>query len=206
MNPDLLQRLLSEFRAKQLQANQANESRFQRILGPAQGAISESGYRGRETFARGELDKGFKAGQKRIAKRFAKTRGQIQLQGKGRGFAASSMLPQLDIAATRDESDAQEALEEQIRRERIGTLTGLAGDTLGFQERKQEIGPDPSQLLSLAGGLGRASGGGGIIQGQRRRLVQRLGQNVGAFSGRIKHDFTGGITSGAFRPLGFSFA
>jgi hypothetical protein len=77
-----------------------------------------------------------------------------------RGFGNSSLATTMQMGVNRERSAAQARLNDQLVRERAGYDTSITAGKLGAIERRNDIGPDPNQLIALAQGMGAARGGG----------------------------------------------
>lgn len=124
-------------------ANQANESRYQDILG---------GYEERMK----RLSEMSQQEQKDIRENWSNRKGGGQQDLVSRGLADTSALQTMQMGYDR-QSDAEIA---RANDRRLQQEMSMMKDVLDFKERREDTGPDINQMIGLQEGLGQYGGGG----------------------------------------------
>lgn len=151
--------LSSSFREMLDRANQANEARYQDVLG---------GYQSR--YERGmDMLKGMGQQEAKDISELADNQAALTRQRlTDRGLANSTVLDTMLSGVDREQAANIGRLYDRVRQQALQTDAGLSGDTLQFMERKDETGPDTNLLAQLAMAMGRGGyggGGGGFVGG-----------------------------------------
>lgn len=152
---DMLNTLAQSADERQRAAEEANEQRYRDIL---------SGYGSRFDRNMGTLEGMGDAEKASINRQFNALQSRNLQDAVGRGLAGTNILPGMRTLTERERTQELGNLNERLRRERIGLDTSLSGDTLGFMERRDDVGPNMDDLIRLAEGLGR-SGDADLITG-----------------------------------------
>jgi hypothetical protein len=144
-------------------ANQANEARYQDVLG---------GYQSRYQRAMDTLDGMGSQEARDINERYRSQESQRRQQLIGRGLGNSTVVNTMQMGNERERLNDMGRLQERLRGQYLSTDAGLTGDTLQFMERKTENGPSYELLARLSQGMGAAGygapaglGGGGGYMG-----------------------------------------
>ena len=161
------------------QANAVNEERFQTIKG---------GYEGLETEARGLLEGMGDTARRGIYERNRATESNRMQHLVDTGLYNSTNATTLMAGTSKRVGEEEAELDERLRGQELGVLTGVRGANLGFQERREDVQPDYAQLAMLAGDLGQWGEGGRGIYGQA------YNQTAGGSYGRPSSD--GGLPVG----------
>lgn len=135
-------------------ANQANEQRYQDILG---------GYQTREEAANALVQALGASQAEDINRSYAQSQAGMRQNMVDRGLFNTTVL---DSSARGIESDRQKSLRdltETIARIRLGTMLGTSGDRLGFMERRNDVGPDPMAYANLMMQMGAGGVGTGFV-------------------------------------------
>lgn len=130
-------------------AQSANLSRYSDILGQY-GAL----YGRTMTGLEGLGDEQRRA----ISSRYGALAGANQQDLVSRGLAGTTVLPSMRLGVERQKTQELNALEEQLRRERMGYDVALTGERLGFMERRTDQYPDYGPMMSMYGQYGQAGG------------------------------------------------
>ena len=142
--------LLNQFQTAQDEAKAANQKRYDQVLAEQDALKTRTlgGLEGLGNSARA----GIKADYAGLGSRL----GQDLVS---RGLANTTVGAQQQLGVAEKQNTAIQALEEQLRRERLGYDVNLTGDKLGFIERRDDTYPDMGQLAQLAQGLGTSGYG-----------------------------------------------
>ncbi len=177
------------------EARAENERRYGEILG---------GYNQRYGNAMGLLEGQGEQARADLASRFADTRGRQAAYLNARGLGGTTLAPTIQQGLASEEQSARGRLDEALRREKLGYMTGLSGDTLQFMERRTDAYPDYNQLQQLAYMQGQAggAGGGGLAGGTI--FHQGLGSR-GGFAGQYGKYPGGGQTGIALSGVNPSY-
>lgn len=141
------------FQNANMRANNANEDRYSQILG---------GYDSIEAEQRAITDKMYAASEDELDDEYSQLASKMTAQFTKNGFgpnqstAANSILQ----ANAKQKLRAKAALFDQMARTRMSPLD-TRRDKLAFMERRNDRGPDMSQLVGLMSQAGEAQGGGG---------------------------------------------
>lgn len=151
--PSFMDNLFGAYQDAYNQGVKTNEQRYQDILG---------GYRDRYGQAQGELDKLGATERANVERGFTAQSTAAQQDLMSRGVGQTTVAPTLQAGIERQKQQSLQSVEEGLARERLGTLSQLSGDTLGFMERRQDNYPGINQLVNLAMQLGNQGSGGGM--------------------------------------------
>lgn len=134
------------------QAKQANEARYQDILG---------GYQQR--YQRGmDMLSGLGQQQARdINELYDQQAGQQSQDLIGRGLGNSTVMQTMQTGNNRERNADLQRLNDSVRQQAMQTDSGLSGDELQFMERRNDQYPDYNLMASLAQGMGAAGYGAG---------------------------------------------
>ena len=178
LNDGTSSRAAEEFDKALKAANEANEARYQdilggyktrqEILGPEMEQMP-SHYADREFSIMGEMSGLGRAARADLNRRYDQEAGNVEQSLIDRGLGNTTVLGSM-TRGVRDQQDrAMNSLNEQLRRERLGYRTALSGDTLGaaersigarsmlyrepmdFMERREDLGPSDAYLNALLG-------------------------------------------------------
>lgn len=166
--------IAGQFKEMLDKANQANEARYQDVLG---------GYQSR--YERGlDLLKGMGQQEaKDIAELADNQAASTRQRLTDRGLANSTVLDTMLSGVDREQAANLGRLYDRVRQQALQTDAGLSGDTLQFMERRTDEGPEMQLLAQLmqklgAGGLGGGVGGGYASPSMGEPIFQRLGGRV----------------------------
>lgn len=158
------------------QAKQANEARYQDILG---------GYQQR--YQRGmDMLSGLGQQQARdINELYDQQAGQQSQDLIGRGLGNSTVMQTMQTGNNRERNADLARLNDQVRQQALQADSGLSADELQFMERRNDQYPDYGLMAQLAQGMGAAgygagggSGGGGFGGGGGYLSPQQLGYQI----------------------------
>lgn len=149
------QRLAREYQKSYDEAKAANESRYAEVL---------AGYRARETEAETTLAGMGAQEAKDITSRYAglRTQGQQGLVSRGMGallpsgmqtIRGGTVASTLNAGVARAETAEHARLQERLRAQRLNVMSGLQGQRLQFQERREDEYPDYGRLAQLSAGM-----------------------------------------------------
>lgn len=139
--------LAADYQTSYDEAKAVNEQRYAEIL---------KGYEDRYSGALVDLEGLGEQGTKDIQTAYQKLSASTSQGLINTGLHSTTIAPSMQRGVARGETDALARLNEQIRREKIGYTTGLSGEKLAFQERREDTYPDFNALLQLSQGLGQA--------------------------------------------------
>jgi DNA-binding XRE family transcriptional regulator len=148
--------LLSQYQSAMNRANQANEARYQDVLG---------GYQQR--YQRG-MDMLSGLGQqqsKDINELYDQQQGNINNNLINSGLMNSSVASTMAMGNNRERNADLGRLNDSVRQQAMAADAGLSGDTLQFMERKTEAQPNVALLAQIMQSLGVGGYGGGGIGG-----------------------------------------
>lgn len=148
--------LANAYQTAQDEARQANEQRYENILG---------GYQDRWQRAMAQLQGVGDQQRKDLNQRYDNNKGAVDQSLIARGMSNSTVSDSLKMGNERERNNAINRLEESLTRERLGYDTGLQGDLLQFMERRNDTYPDLNQLLQLAQMMGVATPQGASMGG-----------------------------------------
>jgi hypothetical protein len=150
----------NQFQAALNNARQANEARYQDILG---------GYQQRYQRGLGMLAGLGQQEGRDINELYDSQGSKINQDLIGRGLGNSSVMATMAMGNNRERNADLGRLNDRVRQQAMATDAGLSGDELQFMERRNDVGPDLSMLAQLAQGMGAAGygqgGGGGGMGG-----------------------------------------
>ena len=164
--PSDAQALIDEYTKAYGEAKEANEARYAEVLG---------GYRKRYNEALAELEGMGSQEKADITSRWNAESSKGQQDLTSRGLTGTTVLPTMKGMYEREKGSSLGRLDERLRREKIGLMTGLSGDTLGFMERREDVYPDLSMYANLASKYGQGSGAGGGVYGSFPNLNLSVG-------------------------------
>ncbi len=144
--------LASQFQSQLDRANQANEARYQDILG---------GYQSRYERGLGMLAGLGQQEGRDVNELYDNQAAQMQQNLIGRGLGNSTVLDTMRMGNERERNADLGRLNDRVRQQAMSQDANLSGDTLQFMERKNENGPQMQLLAQLAQQLGQGGGGGG---------------------------------------------
>jgi hypothetical protein len=157
-NPGLLEQLLAEYKGAHEKANQANESRYNDIIGFLNQRLTRNLGRSEGLGA---------ADRSAIDRDYDRLSANSDQDLISRGFRNSSVRQNVQRGVEEDRQYAVNRLNESLRREQTGIDLDASGDVISAMERRTDQHPDLNQLISLqmalgaAGQLGGYYGGGG---------------------------------------------
>lgn len=172
--------LAGQYQKAYAEAKSANEQRYADILG---------GYQQRQQAAMSALEGLGTAERAALQKQFGEAASRQSASLIGRGLGGTSVASSVAAKMATSQQESMDQLNERLTRERLGYQTGLSGDTLGFQERREDAYPDLNQMLMLAklkGQTGAQSGYGlgsmpwGYTMNQGGLNMQSFQPGVGA--------------------------
>ena len=142
--------LAGRFQEQFDRANQANEARYQDVLG---------GYQSR--YQRGlSMLAGLGQQEGRDINELYDAQGaKINQNLIGRGLGNSTITSTMAMGNERERNADLGRLNKRVRQQALAQDAGLSGDTLQFMERKTENAPSMELLDQLAQGVGAAGGG-----------------------------------------------
>jgi hypothetical protein len=140
---------------------------YDKYLGKVEGRYEDikGKYEGRRKRALGYLKGVGKQQRKDLAKRWSGQRAEQSQYLRQRGLSGTTIAPTMEQGSLEKEGAEGRRLEADLKREHVGYDVGLQGDTLGFMERREDIGPDYGQMERLAGMQGQANAGQGYQVG-----------------------------------------
>jgi hypothetical protein len=138
------------------EARRANEARYEEIKG---------GYQGRYDEAMGLLEGQGEQERADLQRQYDQAAGRQGAYLRGRGLGGTTLAPTMAQGLESQRAQSMNRLNEQLRREQLGYMTGLSADKLGFMERRQDEYPDYQQLQQLSYMQGQAGGLGGTGSG-----------------------------------------
>lgn len=129
------------------EAKAANLKRYEEIL---------AGFGTRETKALESLE-GLGDEERAAIERAYSRSGAAQLSGAVKqGLIGTTVPAALTRQNTTAMTNALGLVNERLRRQRIGLETGLSGEKLAFQERREDVSPDIQSYLNLSKQFGAA--------------------------------------------------
>lgn len=156
--------LLGQFEGARNTANQANEQRYQDILGGYKNL--DQAYSQRTQSLLGELQ-GFGAAQQQALQQ------KFQQQGAGltqnminRGLYNSTAVESAQQGLSRQQQQQELQLNDMLQRQRMDFAARLTGEELGnrpqllnFMERREDVGPTYQDVAGVAGAVGQSMAG-----------------------------------------------
>lgn len=139
------QELITEFKRQEEAATAATEKQRQDVIGGFERLKATAGEQlaGFGTQARADIRETFRRGE---------ARGQSALVRSG--LASTTIAPTVSIRSAAEEADATRRLNENLRRENLGLLTGIETQKLSAIERQEISGPSQSLFIQLQERLG----------------------------------------------------
>lgn len=131
-------------------ANQANEGRYQAILGGHLGRLEGAN----QAFA-GLSDQDRQDTQQQ----FQNYRGTLEQDLVNRGLGNTTVRSNVLTGVEREENAALRRLADQRTLQQLGVTMGAQGDTLRFMEGRTDQAPDYQQMLALLQMYGQSGGG-----------------------------------------------
>lgn len=175
------QTLAGAYQAALDKANAANEARYQQLIGgydELRGSIA-GGLKdvGNQEFR--DIDRTYKSMGSDVYQRLV-----------NRGFANSTLPATQQMGVERERSAARSRLASDLAQQKAGYESSIAQAKLGMMERRNDVGPDPGQMIALSQGLGQAGygqgAGGGVGYGQPIGITPNQYQNMYA-QGLARH-------------------
>lgn len=148
--------LVQQYQDAHNKANEANESRYKEIL---------QGYDSLHGRAMADLSGMGNTQRADINRSYQGQSANVYNSLVNRGFGNSSLPTTMQAGVMRNRDEAHSRLNESLARQRIGYDTAITQGKLGVMERRNDVGPDPNQLIALAQGLGRGGYGSGFRMG-----------------------------------------
>lgn len=154
--------LLKQLTKSQKQANEANEARYQEILGGRQKLFDEA-TAGLENYGTGQRN--------RINQEYIDLGNSSLARLASRGLGSSSLTSATQLGVERQKQDALANFEDQLFGRKADIQRSFGNDLYGFQERRDDVGPDINKILPLLfqSGASGATGGADIL-----KLIQSL--------------------------------
>lgn len=128
-------------------ANAANNQRYNDILGGYDKALG---------LATSELTGLSQQNKTDTNALYDTRRGSAEQNLISRGLGNTTVRSSIDRGITTDQAAANARINDQNKLQRLGALSGLQSDRLGFMERRNDAPPDISQLAMLAQGVGQS--------------------------------------------------
>ena len=151
-----LEKFFEEAQGKIDEANEANESRYQDILGRLTDRYDR---------AMGQVSKFGGAARADLEERAREGLGAIQANLSARGLGNSTIMSAFQQRSDRDLAREQQRISETVAQREMEWDSKLSGDTAAFMERKTENAPDYMGLMALANKYGVAGAGRGQQSG-----------------------------------------
>jgi len=128
------------------QAQQANRGRYEDIIG----LLNQ-----RQQAAQGLIETQGKSQMVDLNQRYDEQGASQQQALVGRGLSNTTVTATLQNRNTRERGRAQNALQENINRQKLGVGLGTSGDIASFMERRTDAYPDLGQYMQAAQMQGR---------------------------------------------------
>ncbi|MEN6306556.1 MAG: hypothetical protein ABFD91_02270 [Anaerohalosphaeraceae bacterium] len=141
--------LKAEYEKAYNEAKQANEQRYNQILGGYDTLYSDT-----MTGLEGMGD----AAKKDVNTSYDKAFSQSMQGLVNSGMANSTILPSVSLNNSRQRTDALNSLNEILRRERLGYMNSITNNKLNFMERREDTYPDLNLYTSLINSYGNYLG------------------------------------------------
>jgi hypothetical protein len=193
---DPSQRLFSEFERARQEGLEANETRFQEILG---------GFRERLSTALSNLEGLGEQEAADINRSFDEFSANQSQDLISRGLSASTVAPVVAGATERERQGSLGNLNDRLRQQRLSTEAQLQGDVLGFSERREDLFPSFQDVAGLAQNIGQQQGRSILqqqmlqAQQQQRQFAPIFAQNFAGIQ-NVLRNFSGG--GGGFAQQG----
>lgn len=188
--------LLKQMKAKQAEANAANESRYQEILGDYESRYSSvmGGLEGMGDYDVGEARQ---TGFERAA--------MTDQRMIDSGFRDNTVAQTMRMGHQRETDRAVEGIRDNVRQYKTGLSASMLKQPIDFKERRHDVGPDMSmysQLLSQAGqGAGGVAGSGYGTGGGGYQVGSNYGGTTGGMSQSSVRNLTGNFNRVSLDPL-----
>jgi hypothetical protein len=161
----------------QINATNANEQRYRDIL---------SGYGSAFDRQNALLTDAGKVQSDSLNRQFDNLQTRNTQEAVSRGLGGTTILPSMRRGTENSRAQAQNELADQVRQQRLGVDQQNAQATLGFMERRDDVGPDLNQAIALAQALGQSGDGQQVsINGGRPYVagIDFVGNGLGGGGG-----------------------
>jgi hypothetical protein len=152
-------KLKAEYEKAFNEAKQANEQRYNQILGGYDTLYNDTmtGLEGMGDAARKDVNTGYN-------RAFSHS-----MQGLvNSGMANSTILPSVSLNNARQRTDSLNSLNEMLRREKLGYMNNITNNKLNFMERREDTYPDLNLYTSLMNNYGNYMGNVGYAPMQNQ--------------------------------------
>jgi len=158
--------LAGAYQAALDKANAANEARYQQLM---------TGYDDLGKRVQGTLADVGTQEFRDIDREYRNMGSDVYQRLVNRGFANSTLPATQQMGVTRERSSARSRLASQLAQQKANYDAQITQGKFGVMERRNDVGPDPAQMIALSQGLGQAGYGQGLGPGGAVGMGQPIG-------------------------------